>query len=159
MQNSTQHEPVSPQALARKHECQDPPLRGILLVGASVLLTMFVCQGIIWVVMHAFNTAWPAPPSPNLGIITAPSLAPLERFPPPHLQLVARDERLVLTAREEKELNTYGWLNRTSGVVRIPIARAMDLVSQRGLPFASSNAAAVGRKSSLGLLQDRPLQR
>ena len=47
--------------------------------------------------------------------------------------------------REEAELNTYGWINRTSGVVRIPIARAMDLLLAHGLPVRP----AVG-KSRLG---------
>ncbi len=33
-----------------------------------------------------------------------------------------------------KKLNSYGWVDRKHGVIRIPIERAMDLVAQRGLP-------------------------
>ncbi len=35
-----------------------------------------------------------------------------------------------LRAAEQKELQTYGWINRTDGVVRIPIDRAMQLLAE-----------------------------
>jgi hypothetical protein len=37
-------------------------------------------------------------------------------------------------AEQEEWLSTYGWVNRSSGVVRLPIERAMELIVQRGLP-------------------------
>jgi hypothetical protein len=52
----------------------------------------------------------------------------------PHLQLTPPEDLQKFRAREESELNSYGWLDRTAGVVRIPIARAMELVLERGLP-------------------------
>jgi len=55
MQNSTQQEVVSRQALERKHESQDPPLRGILVVAGLVLLTMIGCLGVIWVLIHSLS--------------------------------------------------------------------------------------------------------
>ena len=36
--------------------------------------------------------------------------------------------------REERELATYGWVDQNTGVVRIPIERAKELLLQRGLP-------------------------
>ncbi len=33
-------------------------------------------------------------------------------------------------------LDYYSWVDRSSGKVRIPIARAMELVAQHGLPVA-----------------------
>jgi len=35
---------------------------------------------------------------------------------------------------EEQTLNSYGWVDQNAGVVHIPIAEAMKLVAQRGLP-------------------------
>jgi hypothetical protein len=32
-----------------------------------------------------------------------------------------------------EQLETYGWVDKEGGVVRIPIERAMDLVLERGL--------------------------
>ena len=63
----------------------------------------------------------------------------------PHLQILPAEELNVFHAKEEAELNTYGWVNRTAGVVRIPVARAMDLLLQRGLPTRTgTNAPMTG---------------
>lgn len=43
-------------------------------------------------------------------------------------------EYAELRAVEEALLNSYGWVDESAGVVRIPIDRAMELVIQRGLP-------------------------
>ena len=37
-------------------------------------------------------------------------------------------------AAEEESLRSYGWVNKEAGIVRIPIARAMELLAERGLP-------------------------
>ena len=60
----------------------------------------------------------------------------------------------VFAAREEGELTTYGWVNKTSGIVRIPIQRAMEILAQRGLPAGNTNAKEKG-KSELELIRDR----
>jgi len=46
----------------------------------------------------------------------------------------------VMLARREKEearLNSYAWLDKEAGVVRIPIDRAMALIAEGGLPVGS----------------------
>jgi hypothetical protein len=35
--------------------------------------------------------------------------------------------------QEEQTLNSYGWVDEKTGVVRVPIERAMQLLAQRGL--------------------------
>jgi hypothetical protein len=55
----------------------------------------------------------------------------------PHLQLAPPEDLGKFRTGEEAELNSYGWIDRTAGVVRIPIARAMDLILERGLPVRS----------------------
>ena len=42
----------------------------------------------------------------------------------------------AIRAREAKDLNTYQMMDKSKGVVRIPIERAMELIAQRGLPVA-----------------------
>lgn len=74
----------------------------------------------------------------------------------PHLQLVPPEDLNRLRASEEAELNSYGWINRTAGVVRIPIAKAMELVLQRGLPVRSQTNESAGGPSSYQLQQQRP---
>ena len=42
-----------------------------------------------------------------------------------------RQQRLDYEAQQEAWLSSYGWIDRDAGVVRIPIARAMELLQQR----------------------------
>ncbi|HET6372604.1 MAG TPA: hypothetical protein VFG76_04820 [Candidatus Polarisedimenticolia bacterium] len=67
----------------------------------------------------------------------AASLAqhPANALPPePRLQsLPARDLQEML-ASEEALMTSYGWVDRASGSVRIPVDRAMELTAKRGLP-------------------------
>jgi len=39
-----------------------------------------------------------------------------------------------MRAAQERELTTYGWVDKEKQTVRIPIDRAMELLAQRGLP-------------------------
>lgn len=77
----------------------------------------------------------------------------------PVLQIQPDVDLAALRAREERELNSFGWIDKTAGVAHIPIARAMDRVLQEGLPARStSNPSGLG-PSSYELQQQRPLGR
>ena len=54
-------------------------------------------------------------------------------MPEPRLQTVPPDDLGKLRAREEKELDTYYWIDRDKGIVHIPIDEAMKQVVARGL--------------------------
>ena len=61
--------------------------------------------------------------------------AALRRLPPePRLQTDPRDDLASLRGREDRILTSYGWVDKNTGVVRIPIEQAMKLTVQRGLP-------------------------
>ena len=77
----------------------------------------------------------------------------------PRLQVSPRVELGAFRAREDEELNTYGWINKTAGVVRIPISRAMEVVLEKGLPVRSDTNHNQTGMSSYQLLQQRPLKR
>jgi hypothetical protein len=47
----------------------------------------------------------------------------------------------TLREQEERVLGDYGWVDEKAGVVRLPIARAMELVVQRGLPVRVAGAS------------------
>jgi hypothetical protein len=55
-------------------------------------------------------------------------------FPEPRLETDERDEINDFRMHEDEQLNSYGWIDQSAGVVHIPIDRAMELVTQRGLP-------------------------
>jgi hypothetical protein len=61
----------------------------------------------------------------------------VQRFPTPRLQTDDGNEEIAeMHAREDLLLDYYSWVDRSSGKVRIPIARAMQLIAQHGLPVA-----------------------
>jgi hypothetical protein len=61
----------------------------------------------------------------------------VQRFPTPRLQTDDGNQEIAeMHAREDLLLNHYSWVDRSSGKVRIPIARAMQIVAEHGLPVA-----------------------
>ena len=68
-----------------------------------------------------------------------PTMSPLaaqrEALPPePRLQIQPNADWEKYKVAEDSLEQTYGWVSREAGVVRLPIARALELVAQRGLP-------------------------
>lgn len=87
-----------------------------------------------------------------LGVVLFVSLAPfiltriyhralgdvrrtLDIHPPaPMLQLNPPADLAKFRAREDDQLDSYGWVDRAKGIVHIPIEQAMKDVAARGLP-------------------------
>jgi hypothetical protein len=72
--------------------------------------------------------------------------------PPPRLQMMPGSpsefkspeyEMTVMREEEEKQLTTYGWVNRDAGIVRIPIDEAMKRLLEKGVPSKVPSAAPV----------------
>ena len=55
-------------------------------------------------------------------------------FPQPRLQIDPQNDLTRTQARDREVLNSYAWMDRSTGTVRIPIERAMEIVAERGLP-------------------------
>ncbi|HLX42266.1 MAG TPA: hypothetical protein VKR43_02480 [Bryobacteraceae bacterium] len=112
------------------HETGDVNVRDIVItlaclaVGAGLVCVLV--YGIFrYLADHPLNTA---PPNP---------MAETERqqMPPvPRIEEHPAIELKDLRTQEDKILSTYGWTDKRSGIVRIPIERAMDLQLQRGFP-------------------------
>jgi hypothetical protein len=52
----------------------------------------------------------------------------------PQLQVNPREDWLKFREEQEKSLETYAWENRSTGIVRVPIEEAMELLVKKGLP-------------------------
>ena len=65
--------------------------------------------------------------------------------PGPMLQIDNTVDLRTLRAQEEERLHSYGMDSR-SGVVRLPIERAMELVAERGVPVWKAPPAPQGEK-------------
>lgn len=78
-------------------------------------------------------------------ITLVPSLQPPRVMPPgPQLQVNAHEDLNDYIQEQQQTLDSYGWIDQSAGVVRIPIDRAMDLVLQKGLPARAAGATAEG---------------
>jgi hypothetical protein len=83
----------------------------------------------------------------------------------PRLQRFPANEIFEFRQREGSALNSYGWIDRNAGTVHIPIAEAMRLTVERGLPARaptaptdaapSSEAASMPSDSSSGRMMER----
>ncbi len=154
MQNKAQQLSVSPESLDRRHEVSEKRVRNVLIIGGGaaflLVLSLLVCGAMI----RDFAQKRPMQNIKPLGLISAPNLKPLERFPKPNLQIDDdHAERMALYAGQNAELNSYGWIDRSNGIVRIPIDRAMVLILQRGLP-TRTNSSSQADGSELQLIQN-----
>ncbi|MBI4868984.1 MAG: hypothetical protein HY816_18750 [Candidatus Wallbacteria bacterium] len=53
---------------------------------------------------------------------------------------IAYQQRLALESRERALLTTYEWVDPAAGVIRIPVDRAIELLSERPLPHRTPPA-------------------
>ncbi len=54
--------------------------------------------------------------------------------PEPRLEPIIGQTLAEVRKHENEVLGSYGWVDRSGGVVRIPIERALELVAREGLP-------------------------
>jgi hypothetical protein len=84
-----------------------------------------------------------------------------KRPPAPQLEETPILDLARERAAEDKLLNSYGWVDRASGTVRIPIERAVELLAERGLPSRPQSPppasnATVPTASGLGEIMQQP---
>ncbi|MCA1581093.1 MAG: hypothetical protein LC796_06795 [Acidobacteria bacterium] len=121
------------------HERNDVSTRGIVRFLVGLAVSAVVIQLGIWGMFRIL-----ARPSRSEDRPLTPSVArAMKRLPPaPRLEDRPLAPRTKLNAQENARLTTYGWVDRNAGTVHIPIDRAMELLSQRGLPEKGGPPAA-----------------
>jgi hypothetical protein len=70
--------------------------------------------------------------------------------PPPRLQTYPFGDIKDLRQEQNRLLDRYEWVDKSSGVVRIPIDRAMEVLAERGLPYRQPAPAAGAAPSTSG---------
>ena len=117
-----------------RHENRDAVPRYILYFAAGVAVTVLAGFLVSWGFLRYSQThqKYPAPDSAiSRGrVLPPPGMPQLQAHPNEDLQ--------VYLNRERRILDTYGWVDRKDGIVRIPIQRAMTLLLQNGLPVRSN---------------------
>ena len=127
------HMPSQNQAI--HHEESDVDIAAIFKIGTGLIILAAVIGVVVWLLFGYFDGREAA----NAGV-RHPLAAghELRLPPPPRLQVTPRQDLRDLRAREDQVLNSYQWVDRSAGIVRIPIAEAMKLTVARGLPVRQS---------------------
>jgi hypothetical protein len=116
------------------YERSDASPRGLLyfaLIMAAILAALSL--SLIWLFKY-FEKA------ENSGSFVPAPFATEQPLPPgPRVQSNPGADMQSYYESQQKLLNTYGWVDRQKGIVRLPIDRAMQLLLERGLPTRSPN--------------------
>jgi hypothetical protein len=119
-------------------------------VVAAAMGALLVVLAVVFVLVTSFQAAVTGiPPSVSRpsdlvqGLQGAPEPTP----PAPRLQAQPGVDLAAYRAREQQRLHSYRWVDRSTGVVSIPIERAMELVVQRGLPARAAPPPSSGEQA------------
>lgn len=115
------------------YEKSDASPRGLLafvLIMAAILAATSL--SLIWLFKHFERAQNPG------SFVAAPFAGTQPLPPPPRIQSVPGVDMQSYYQSQQNLLNTYGWVDKHNGIVRLPIDRAMELLLQRGLPVRSA---------------------
>lgn len=112
------------------HEETDINIRAVFGFGVALVIATIVIHIAIWGLFTYFERREARLSAPAYPLATTEPRLP----PEPRLQSAPREDLRAFREREDAILNGYWWVDKKAGVVRIPIAEAMKLTIQRGLP-------------------------
>lgn len=111
------------------HEASDVSARGILIFGAVLAFVGVV----IHVALYGLLTYYDRREARRWAAVD--SYERTEEPPPePRLQVAPRTDLVEMRRAEDRLLQSYGWIDREKGIVRMPIERGMEIIAERGLP-------------------------
>jgi len=122
------------------HEASDANNRDVIVFGVAicclVIVGLFVSKAVFRYSVGHQGLGPPASPFENDRMLP----------PEPRLQVSAPKDLKQYKGAQADILNNYGWVDQNAGVVRIPIERAMDILSRTGLPTPQLQRNDLSRK-------------
>ncbi len=107
-------------------ETTDVNSRGVLIFLAALFGALIVALLIVNWLYLAFSARIRGESAAYAPKVTS--------IPPPRIQARPLRDIWNLRKREDSMLNSYGWVQRETGVARIPIDRAIEVLAARDLP-------------------------
>ncbi len=107
------------------HELRDIRFSIVLISVASLLLIVILGLGAGFGAYRFLQYE-----TPEESRAAEPAVIP----PPPRVTPDPARQLDALRAITEQQMTTYGWIDRTQGKVRIPVARALEIIAEQGLP-------------------------
>ena len=130
------------------HERKDVDVISLFTIVFMLFVSCAVVFLVVAAMIHSFKLR---EPPKTAGQANIPVTRGAE-FPAPRLEVKPGADLAELRAAEDVDLNSYGWVDRSAGTVRIPIDRVMQLILERGLPEVGAG------KTPLSLMQARPAE-
>jgi len=121
-------------------------------INVAWIFAIVVCLAVLGLALH-FITAGllgqlKQKPSPSDAWMPRVAKTSSNELSFPRLQVSPPADLQAFRAREQAELNSYGWIDEASGRVRLPIQQAMKELLQKPLPVRSGpNADKLGPTS------------
>jgi len=114
------------------HELDHVYVPGIVWTTVGLVLLVVLALALMYGMLSVLNRSLPgSEPTSQVRLPPAQVSAPwLNPDQPRELQ--------ILRQREAELLGHYGWVDQQQGIARIPIERAMTILTEQGLPAASS---------------------
>ncbi|HEX4963853.1 MAG TPA: hypothetical protein VF173_23715 [Thermoanaerobaculia bacterium] len=105
-------------------------VRAIVLSGAALVVVALVAHLLMWWLLKGFEH-YDEKREVRLSPVEAAN--PQQPPPAPLLQEDPVADMTQMRAREEQELTHAAWIDRQQGIVRLPVADAIDVVAARGV--------------------------
>jgi hypothetical protein len=125
--------PTNRLAPTAKHEKRDVYAPGVLLFLVIIAFGALVVHAGIWGWLRSLKDPRAGDPAINQRLQTASW--PRTAQNPPRLQVAPSKDWRTYRAEQERQLKSYGWMDRTAEVVRIPIEEAINRIVDYGLPY------------------------
>jgi hypothetical protein len=133
------------------HEKSDVDVKALLTFFVIFVIFSAVTYGVLLVFFHQLKKFEDSKQAPPLTAIPMPDDANmpqnprLQPFPtkvqntelPPNANTPVTD-MVEMREAQEKELHSYGWIDKSKGIAHIPIEEAKKLVLQRGMPAVTA---------------------
>ena len=119
------------------YEPRDVNVRALLRLGIFIIISAVIIHAGGWMLFEYLSRSGPHERRPAMLFPQGGPQAP----PEPRLQLAPETDLKQKQAAANELLNSYGWVDRQSGVVRIPIEQAMKMVAEKGWPSPTPGSA------------------
>lgn len=136
--NDHQHDHLEPESSTIKAK---PVLAFLGILGVATGFVMVLIWGLLWA-LDKRRDADQTPPATRVALPEGQRKLP----PEPRLQgapapegpsLLPLDDWIVYKQMVDKQVASYSWIDRSTGLARIPVERAKELVAEQGLPLLS----------------------
>jgi hypothetical protein len=112
-------------------------LKGIVWTGVVLTIVVIISGAAMLFMSRGLKGSMISSDPPPPVLLEAQTQEPP---PDPRLQVSPEEDMRLMRAEEEAALNGYGWVDEPSGIARVPIARAMEMVANGEVPSSGAPA-------------------